>query len=394
MKTCLPHRSSIADLAANLVAVACYLCLLLFWGVGAVLLLVVFFCEKKSGLVRFHAVQALLLWLLRSLLGGDLSFEGLAAVFTQNTAYLTNPLGWAGSLGVIAARLLISAVVVLCAVLCAVNAYNWRAFKVPLLGQLAMWICRRAAPAAYSGDGPVPPECEIRPAGGRGAPQAGDEPRAQAARAGGMQNPPAEPQKPPPPVADSWAAAGPPAAEPERPVKPDTGVLGGPKPAPRNAAEANGALPCKAPVNGLSVRPVETLMRRYGKEAVARRHMEITGGPGHTIDETTVMDIGLPAARTQAAGDGRGPEADTNRRWKPVGGRSLMDTMELPPLGPAQPGQPAWAEEAGTKGDGKLRRRLPGRRDRRAEPNGRLGADDPNRNLPSDMRDPPMPFDL
>ncbi|MGD9560353.1 MAG: hypothetical protein AB7V55_07095, partial [Oscillospiraceae bacterium] len=146
MRTDSPHKSSLGNIAANLVAMVCYLCLLVFWSLAPVVLLVVFFCEKKSLLVRFHAMQAMLLWLVRTLVGADIPFEGLAAVLTGSSSYLMDPLGWAGSVALIGVRVVLSLGVLALAALCAVNAYYWRMFKLPLLGQLAFAICGKAMP--------------------------------------------------------------------------------------------------------------------------------------------------------------------------------------------------------------------------------------------------------
>ena len=194
MKQLQPHRSSVGDVSANLIAVLCYLLMLVFWTFGLVPVLIIFLVEKKSYLVRFHTVQAMLLWLLRCLLGGDIAFEGLAAAMTGSASYLENPLGWGGDMPMIITRVVISGLMVILMVVCAVSAYGWRLGGVPLLGQLVRFICKHSAPVAYSGKGPVPEDCRIQRPGQQMAP-AGLQPVPQA--------PPPEkpvPDIPPPPA--------------------------------------------------------------------------------------------------------------------------------------------------------------------------------------------------
>ncbi len=161
MKRYKPHISSLGDAAANLIAAACYICALLFWGFGFVPVLILFFAEKKSGLVRFHAMQAALMWLLWLMSGGGLSFEGLAAVLTGDMKYLHGAIGWASDIIVIVLRLAIGLVAVAFCVMAAAQAYYWREWRIPIVGLLAQLIVSHSAPAAYEGGGEVPRNCRV-----------------------------------------------------------------------------------------------------------------------------------------------------------------------------------------------------------------------------------------
>ena len=161
MKTYKPHVSSFGDASANLVAALNYVCVMMFWVIGIVPVLILFFMEKKSGLVRFHAIQAILLWLARTLLGGGLTFESVASIITGNLEYMQNPMGWGGSMNIILLRIGIDAVVLLFGCLAVVYAYNWKDWKIPVVGFLAVLICRGCNPAIYNGELEVPYECQI-----------------------------------------------------------------------------------------------------------------------------------------------------------------------------------------------------------------------------------------
>lgn len=159
MKTYKPHVSSVGDIAANMMALMCYVLLLFFWSTGVVWLTIIFVAEKKSGLVRFHAMQALLLWVCRGLLGGGLPFEGLAALITQNEFYLRNPQGWEAPPEVIAYRIVIGGIILLLAILAASHAYKWESWRIPILGQLSAFFCRNLERPTYMGGDEVPADC-------------------------------------------------------------------------------------------------------------------------------------------------------------------------------------------------------------------------------------------
>ncbi len=161
MKTYQPHRSSIGDVAANLIVIFCYVVVLVFWTFGSVFLLGIFLCEKKSGMVRFHAVQAFLFWLVRLILGGGIAYESLAALLTGNENYLYMSYGWMSGSGVVALRICIDIIFILLAVVTSVYAYQWKIWKIPAIGQIASWIISHSVQVKYNGEDIVPVQCRI-----------------------------------------------------------------------------------------------------------------------------------------------------------------------------------------------------------------------------------------
>lgn len=169
MKTYRPHASSVGDAAANLISMACYVSVLLLWSFGIIPIVIIFLVEKKSGLVRFHSMQALLLWVVSSLFGGWLSYEALAAVLTGDASYLYSPFSWMSSLAVLAVRGIVSFAILLFGLVALVRAYRWQDWRIPFLGQLAALIVSNCAQPIYNGEGKVPHGCE------RGYTEAGPE---------------------------------------------------------------------------------------------------------------------------------------------------------------------------------------------------------------------------
>ncbi len=163
MKTYQPHRSSIGDVAANFVAILCYVIVLVFWTFGSVFLLGIFLWEKKSGMVRFHAVQAFLFWIARLLLGGGIAYESLAALLTGNENYLYMSYGWMSGSSVVVIRICIDIVFMLLAVFTSIYAYQWKIWKIPVIGHMAFWIISHSKQAKYNGEDIVPVQCRILP---------------------------------------------------------------------------------------------------------------------------------------------------------------------------------------------------------------------------------------
>lgn len=90
-----PHKSSLGGLDANLMALLCYVAAFvigLIPGIRYVAFLaplVLYFLEKNSRFVKFHAMQAFILELLYMLLGLILSLIGTAVVAGSATSLLT-----------------------------------------------------------------------------------------------------------------------------------------------------------------------------------------------------------------------------------------------------------------------------------------------------------------
>ncbi len=161
MKTYQPHLSSVGDARANIIAVLCYIALISLWNFSILLILPIFFCEKKSGFVRFHSIQAALLWVLKMLFGGGLTFEATAALLTGDAMYMNDPYGWGGPVTVVALRLMLGFVVMLLAGYAGYCAVHWQEWKIPILGQMASGICKASRAAMYNGEEHVPQECLV-----------------------------------------------------------------------------------------------------------------------------------------------------------------------------------------------------------------------------------------
>ena len=129
-----PHRSSLG-MDANVMALITYLAaFVLSWipviqYVAWLAPLIIFFIEKQSAFVRFHAMQALLLeavsWVF-------------AVIFGIITAsMLLNPYSW-GAIGAISTiSIIISIALTVVAILTLVKAYGYVEFRLPVIGNLA-----------------------------------------------------------------------------------------------------------------------------------------------------------------------------------------------------------------------------------------------------------------
>lgn len=163
MSTYKPHISSFGDASANVIAVTCYVLLLLFWTFGFVLVTVIFLLEKKSMLVRFHALQAIILWVVHIMLGGGLSYESMAAIITRDNRYMSSIYGWGSTATVIIARMAVDVFAILLAVIALSRAYHWQDWKIPFIGQFSMAICKRCCLPTYTGGNELPENCMLEP---------------------------------------------------------------------------------------------------------------------------------------------------------------------------------------------------------------------------------------
>lgn len=138
-----PHKSSIGDLNANVMALICYLVSIpLGWiplvrYVAWLTPLALFLLEKQSKFVKFHAMQSFLLhmvsavlsFLVSAVLGGIL---GIGSISTD-TYYATA--GLAGIIGLLTT--VISLVILVCAIIAMVGAYKYKETQLPIIGGIA-----------------------------------------------------------------------------------------------------------------------------------------------------------------------------------------------------------------------------------------------------------------
>jgi uncharacterized membrane protein len=138
-----PHKSSIGGLDANTMALLAYIAsILVSWIPGVRYLawavpLVIFFMEKQSKLVKFHAMQAFVLeafcailtFVVSVIIGG---IVGASAVSAYAAYSALGVLGFISFLTVA-----ISLLVTVFAVIAMVKAYGYKAYRIPIAGRIA-----------------------------------------------------------------------------------------------------------------------------------------------------------------------------------------------------------------------------------------------------------------
>jgi uncharacterized membrane protein len=139
-----PHKTSLGNMDANLMALLVYLApIILAWipvvkYVAWAVPLVVFFIEKDSKFVKFHSMQALLLSAVGAVLGFILSviIAGAIAVgYSSNYGY---GYGAIGALGVVSfLALIITIIIIVFEIIAMVKAYGYVAYRIPLIGKWA-----------------------------------------------------------------------------------------------------------------------------------------------------------------------------------------------------------------------------------------------------------------
>lgn len=141
-----PHKSSIGNLDANIMALLAYLAtgILMFIPiinyVAWLAPLVLFLMEKQSGFVRFHAMQAFILniinFLLTTLLGGII-LASINAAYARALASGDFGASLAGAAIMTTILTIISLVIAVFAIIAMVNAYKYKLYKMPVIGALA-----------------------------------------------------------------------------------------------------------------------------------------------------------------------------------------------------------------------------------------------------------------
>lgn len=139
-----PHRSSLG-MDANIMALLCYLAaFILGWipvikYVAPLAPLVIFFLEKQSPFVKFHAMQAFIIQVISWAIG--IIFSIIIAIAWSSVAYgdiygsFSASLGITGVLGAISA--IIGVVLTIFDIIAMVKAHGYFEYKVPVVGGLA-----------------------------------------------------------------------------------------------------------------------------------------------------------------------------------------------------------------------------------------------------------------
>ncbi len=152
-----PHKSSIANLDANLVALFVYLIPMLVGfafhasALAWIIPLIVFFVEKDSDLVKFHCAQAVMLVFIPGVsfiyyfndysyyrwycmvTGWFVSFSGIMSLLTGSVFGIILLI-----FGLIAG--IITLVFFVFKVIAMIKAYNYIAYEVPVIGKIASLI--------------------------------------------------------------------------------------------------------------------------------------------------------------------------------------------------------------------------------------------------------------
>lgn len=177
-----PHKSSLGDVDANYIAVACY-------GASVVLSmipvlkyiawlapLVIYFLEKKSLLVKFHAIQALILNAIGAVLSliafiiGKIIVSALKPDYTVDY-YLTGE--YAEDLRAAAAATSIFAAIAwiiavglgILQVLSALKAYKYSEYKLPVIGGIADKVTEKLSQVNFGGTNDAAPPPPYTPPG-------------------------------------------------------------------------------------------------------------------------------------------------------------------------------------------------------------------------------------
>ncbi len=137
-----PHKSSLAELDGNVLAVLVYvIAYVMLWlpyvsyfaWAGP---LIVYLMEKRSPFVKFHAMQALILSVIHLLVGIVVSII-LGLITVAAIAATQSPFGLSGLILIPVVTFLVNAAFTVFAVIAAVNAYKYNEYEIPLVGKLA-----------------------------------------------------------------------------------------------------------------------------------------------------------------------------------------------------------------------------------------------------------------
>lgn len=166
-----PHKSSIGEIDANYMAVACYGAAIVFSYIPFVKYvawlapLLIYFLEKKSVLVKFHAVQALILNAVGAVIAlimtivSAIIVKALTPDYTDYwDAYLSggsyyDDLKKATAVGTIftAVAIIIAVLLMVLEILAALNAYKYTEYKIPVIGGIANKVSEKLSKVDFGG---------------------------------------------------------------------------------------------------------------------------------------------------------------------------------------------------------------------------------------------------
>lgn len=144
-----PHKSSIGDIQANIMALLCYLAAGILAFVPGIRYiawlapLVLFFIEKESRFIKFHAMQAFVLNAISTILSllVSLVFRSVFTVSVYNPYSAYSAIGFAGIIGMLTS--VISIVMLVLAILAMVKAYKYLEYRIPLIGGISVKVMEK-----------------------------------------------------------------------------------------------------------------------------------------------------------------------------------------------------------------------------------------------------------
>ena len=139
-----PHRSSLGGVNANVMALLSYLAALIvsfvpFVGrVSWIAPLIIFFAEKESGLVRFHAMQAFVIQLLNMVINGIASVLVGGTFFAASISNLGIFALGSWGIGIVLSLLLgiVSLLILIFSIIAMVKAYRYQVYEIVGIGRL------------------------------------------------------------------------------------------------------------------------------------------------------------------------------------------------------------------------------------------------------------------
>ena len=144
-----PHKSSMGNLNANVMALLCYIASVVVSLIPVVRYvawlapLALFLMEKQSKFVKFHAMQSFLLHIVSAVLGFLVSvvLGGILGVSAMSAATYYVATGLAGIISLLTSA--ISLVILVFAIIAMVGAYQYKETHIPVIGDIAQRIAQK-----------------------------------------------------------------------------------------------------------------------------------------------------------------------------------------------------------------------------------------------------------
>jgi uncharacterized membrane protein len=137
------HKSSLGDIDANLMALLAYVSAIVIGFIPGIRYinwaapLALWFLEKKSSFIRFHAMQSFVLNAVGAILGFIVSviLGGIVSAAVYNPFALYSAFGFSGIITAIS--WIISVAFIVFGVLAMVNAYKYVEYRIPVIAKIS-----------------------------------------------------------------------------------------------------------------------------------------------------------------------------------------------------------------------------------------------------------------